>query len=227
LSWYHDEEFASTDSVFDAHLPGSYVVVVNDEDNCIGRDSVHVDVLGAALLPSFLMATSVPLGDTLLIVEVTQPKPKSIDWEIGGSHRIVERGEYFAKVIFDEEGVFPVTLSSYADEGCMGQERKSILVTSASPQNEQGENVYQQQNLISLEVSPNPSQGEFNALVKMHEAAPVTFYLVRIDTGQIYETRKRQGLAEYNELFTHNGVGQFVVFVESAGERLMQKIIVF
>lgn len=109
----------------------------------------------------------------------------------------------------------------------MGQERKSILVTSASPQNEQGENVYQQQNLISLEVSPNPSQGEFYGLVKMHEAAPVTFYLVRIDTGQIYETRKRQGLAEYNELFTHNGVGQFVVFVESAGERLMQKIIVF
>lgn len=226
LSWYHDEEFASTDSVFDAHLPGSYVVVVNDEDNCIGRDSVHVDVLGAALLPSFLMATSVPLGDTLLVVEVTQPKPKFIDWEIGGSHRIVERGEFFAKVIFDEEGIFPVTLSSYADEGCMGQERKSILVTSASPQNEQGENVYQQQNLISLEVSPNPSQGEFNALVKMHEVAPVTFYLVRIDTGQIYETRKRQGLSVYNESFTHSGVGQFVLFVESGGERLMEKIIV-
>ena len=69
----------------------------------------------------------------------------------------------------------------------------TILVTSASPQNEQGENVYQQQNLISLEVSPNPSQGEFNALRRCMKQPP-DLHLVRIDTGQIYETRNDKGL---------------------------------
>lgn len=226
LNWYHDDAFVNSDSILNAELPGEYLVIVNDEDNCIGSDSIKIDISGSPLIPSFLMATSVPMGDTLLIVEVTQPKPKAIEWEIGGGHRIVESGEYFTKIIFDQEGIFPITLSSFSEDGCIGQQRKSILVTAPGLIDEDGEATYHQRNMISLYVGPNPSQGQFNAELKMHEAAAVTFYLVRIDTGQIYETRKRQGLSVYNESFTHSGVGQFVLFVESGGERLMEKIIV-
>lgn len=227
LSWYYDDVFVNNDSILEAQLPGEYRVIVNDEDNCIGSDSIEIETSGSSLLPSFLMATSVPMGDTLLIVEVTQPKPKAIEWEISGAHRVVETDEYFTKVIFDGEGIFPITLSSFSDGGCIGQARKSILVTAPGSKGEGGEPAYGHKNMISLVVSPNPSQGQFNAQLKMHEPAPVTFYLVRIDTGQIYETRRRQGLAEYNESFTHSGAGQFVLFSESGGDRLMVKIITF
>ena len=226
LSWYYDGAFVNNDSILSAELPGEYLVIVNDEDNCIGSDSIKVEISGSPLIPSFLMTSAVPMGDTLLIVEVTQPKPKAIEWEIGGNHRIVEAGEYFTKIIFDQEGIFPITLSSFSDDGCIGQQRKFILVTAAGLIDVDGDATYHQRNMISLYVGPNPSQGQFNAELKMHEAAAVTFYLVRIDTGQIYETRKRQGLSVYNESFIHSGVGQFVLFVESGGERLMEKIIV-
>lgn len=225
--WFYNESFVGNDTLFAADLAGKYKVVVNDEDKCVGSDSIVIGISEASLIPSFLMATSVPMGDTLLVVEVTNPKPQSIEWEIGGNSRVVESGEYFTKVIFDEEGIFPITLSSYSGGGCVGQQRKSILVTAPGKKDENGESVNEYSNMISLAVSPNPSLGKFNAQLKMHDAAPVTFYLVRIDTGQIYEMRKSQGLSEYNESFTHEGVGQLVLFAESEGNRLMEKVIVF
>jgi hypothetical protein len=226
-NWFLDGESLAQDSILEVDQPGDYVVIVNDEDHCVGSDTVKVDVSVSDLEPSFLMATSVPMNDTLLVVEVTQPKPSGIMWDIEGSHKVVEEGEYFTKVVFEEQGLFSVMLSAYLIEGCQGQARKSVLVTAPVNGEEDTETVFYGNNLISLVVSPNPSSGQFNAQLELREPADVTFYLVCIDTGQIYETRKRSGLSDYNEKFVHAGVGQFVLFAESGGERLMVKLLVY
>ena len=225
-TWRNEQFLLGVDSVLKVSDPGIYNVEV-DKGGCYGRDTVVLDMASTEMAPLFLAASVVPMGDTLLVVEVSQPKPLKIAWQISGAHKIVEEGEYHCKVVFEEEGSHSVTLSAFTNT-CVGESSKMVLVVPAG-NNEGAESgaAVSTNNLLKLSVSPNPSNGNFTAAVKLNEAADVTFYLVRIDTGQVYETRKRSGLKSYNESFSHSGVGQFALFAESGGERLVVKVIMY
>lgn len=226
-AWRNEQLFLGTDSALMVSQHGVYTVEVDNEDGCYGRDTVVLDINTTAMTPSFLAASIVPKGDTLLVVEVSQPKPVKIGWLISGAHKVVEEGEYHCKVVFQEEGSHFITLSSYTND-CVGETRKSVFVVPAGKQEGNTPGAYTpRNNLLKLTASPNPSNGYFTATLKLTEAADVTFYLVRIDTGQVYETRKRSGLNNYNESFSHTGVGVFALFAESEGERLVVKIIMY
>lgn len=225
--WRSDQFFLGTDEMFMVSKAGVYTVDVNNNDGCFGRDTVTISINNTELTPSFLASSLVPKGDTLLVVEVSQPKPVKIDWQISGAHKIVEKGEYHCKVVFEEEGTHFITLSSFT-ANCVGEARKAVVVVLAGSKDIDNPDAFvSKNNLLKLSVSPNPSNGNFTASLKLNEVADVTFYLVRIDTGQIYKTRKRSGLNNYNESFSHTGVGVFALFAESGGERLVVKIIMY
>lgn len=225
-TWRNDQILLGVDSVLNVSEPGVYSIEVV-EDGCYGRDTVVLDMASTDMAPSFLAASVIPKGDTLLIVEVSQPKPLKIGWQISGAHKVVEEGEYHCKVVFEEEGPHSVTLSAYASN-CVGESSKMVFVVPAGNNESENPGTYvPTNNLLKLSASPNPSNGNFTATLKLNEAADVTFYLVRIDTGQIYETRKRSGLKNYNESFSHSGVGLFALFAESGGERLVVKVVMY
>ncbi|TAJ12604.1 hypothetical protein DMA11_11960 [Marinilabiliaceae bacterium JC017] len=225
-SWKHGNEEAGVDTSLVVKKEGTYYVQVQDDDGCIGRDTMSVTMRETELLPEFLTASSVPAGDTLIMVEVSQPKPQEIEWHLTGEHTVVEKGDYFCKVIFAEEGMREVMLSAYTG-GCMGQARKMVLVTPPGNHEQAEEGASQgYENLLELKVSPNPNDGRFAVEVTLEEAAPVNFYVVRIGTGQINEQRRRSGMAKYRENFAVQGSGRYAVFVESEGERRVAKVIV-
>ncbi|WP_066633297.1 SprB repeat-containing protein [Labilibacter marinus] len=224
--WSNSLGNAATDTAWVVSDKAEYYVEVTDEDNCVGRDTAWVDTRDTDLTAEFLMASSVPVGDTLIIIEVSQPKPQSFEWYFSGKHRIVEKSNFLCKVIFEEEGNYEAILNAQSDN-CMAQARKTILVTPKANR-ELGDEEEQvvQQNIISLVASPNPSSGYFNAKLKLSEAIDATYYLVRIENGQIIEKRKVNGLDTYNEDFNINSPGIYAVFVEVGDERQVVKVIV-
>ncbi len=203
-----------------------YYVEVTDERDCVGRDTIKVDTRATDLTPEFLMASSVPAGDTLMIIEVSQPKPQSFSWNFSGKHHITEESDFYCKVIFEEEGNYEVILNANS-YNCMAQARKSILVTPTVEHDEDGgQNDVASRKIISLVASPNPSNGNFNAKVKLSETLDATYYVVRIENGQIIEKRKVNGLDTYNEDFNINTPGIYAVFVEVGDERRVTKVLV-
>ena len=225
--WFLDGQPMGIDSLLVVSDPGSYVVEVSDEDDCLAYDTLQVAEKLSDLKPEFLMATSVPLGDTLMIVDVTTPKPSSLAWAFSGEYDVVSDEAYFCEVIFRDEGLHTVTLSALQSE-CVGQTQKQILVTPEAPVAEEANQSDRQSSVFNdLKVSPNPSDGNFRVEVELKESATVNLYLVRLDTGQIFEKSRLTGLKSYSHSYHVGASGQYVVFAESGGERLMKKVIVY
>nr|WP_244825137.1 T9SS type A sorting domain-containing protein [Carboxylicivirga mesophila] len=225
--WFKNDVEVGTDTALIVSEADSYWVEVQDEDNCIGRDTMSLSTYATDVAPEFLTATSVAAGDTLIMVEVTQPKPQHIDWAFTGEYNIVEQGAYFCKVIFNEQGMREITLNAHTSN-CFAQARKTILVTPPGSGSEEGDELADKayQNLLKLGVSPNPTDGFFTVSIELSEKAPVNIYLVSLGTGQILEQCEREGMDIYSETFNLSIPGMYVVVVESNGEKRVGKVIV-
>lgn len=225
--WMSNGATVSNDTSLVVSAPAEILVQVNDEDGCIATDGVSVTQTATIFTPAFLAASSIEVGDTLLLVEVSQPKPLSLKWSFTMPHRVVEETAYAIKVIFDEEGTGEMLLTAFNGD-CQGESWKNLLVVSDSGNDapKPGESNISS-NFINFSAAPNPSDGHFNATIKMKEAVAVTLYLVNISTGQIAETRKVSGMTDYDEPFAIAGAGYYALFAESGGERRVVKIVVY
>ncbi len=216
----------ATDTAWVVGDKAGYYVEVMDDRDCVGRDTVEVQTRKTDLTPEFLMASSVSVGDTLMIIEVSQPKPQSFDWYFSGKHEITEQSTFYCKVIFEEEGNYEVILNAHS-YNCMAQARKTVLVTPRVTKEGNPDDSQQvSQSILSLVVSPNPTDGPFNAKLVLDEPRDATYYLVRIENGQIIEKRKVSGLTTYNEAFNVSAPGVYAVFVEVGDERRVVKVVV-
>lgn len=224
--WFQNDIETGSDTALVISDAATYRVQVADDMGCIGRDTMSLAVRSTDLTPEFLTATSVPAGDTLIIVEVSQPKPQKIEWFFTGEYQVVETGDYYCKVIFTEEGMREVTLNAHS-YNCMAQARKTILVTPEGTQDSSEDPAKQgYKNLMKVTASPNPSDGFFNVDVELSETAAINIYLVSLGSGQIIDQRKAHGMKKYNESFNLSMPGPYVVVVESDGERRVTKMII-
>lgn len=224
--WFQNDIETGSDTALVISDAATYRVQVADDFGCVGRDTMSLELRATDLVPEFLTATSVPAGDTLIIVEVSQPKPNKIEWFFTGEYQVVETGAYYCKVIFTEEGMREVTLNAHS-YNCFAQARKTILVTPAGSA-EGSDNPAEQgyTNLMKITASPNPSDGFFNVDVTLSEEASINIYLVSLGSGKILDQRKGRSMKIYNESFNLSIPGPYVVIVESGGERRVTKVII-
>lgn len=220
-------EETSTDTSYVTSVPGEYYVEVMDDDYCVGRDTMEIFWRDTEIDPAFLVSSTVAVGDTVYMVEVSQPIPDSFEWYIEGNYEVTSEGTYYINVIFNETGVFYVGIDAWLD-GCLAQERKKIVVLEEgeSTEEDEGSSSTESMKVNAFTASPNPASEYFNAYVELSETLPVTFYLVNIGTGQIIEQRTVTGLDNYTESFDVPSVtSSLLLFIVVEDERHSIKII--
>lgn len=224
--WYNDALLVSQDSALVANSSANITLNVEDEDGCLATDQVKISQSEIGFSPQFLCASSVEVGDTLLVIEVSQPYPVSATWTLPLNHRVVEQSGATLKVIFDEEGAGDIKLTA-STQSCVGESWKNILVFPAGAPEEPNVGAGNRgSKFIALTVTPNPSSGEFSANIKLKEVAPITLYLVDISTGQIINIQNLSGLKEYTKPYSFEGSARLAVFAECGGDRLVAKVLV-
>ncbi len=225
--WRNATVNLGNDSSIQVAQANVYYLDIKDEYKCIGQDTINIKTRPYDLKAEFLMASNVSVGDTLLIVEVSRPKPDAFTWNFTGKHKVVEVATYYSKVVFEEEGVHEVLLEAYVN-GCLSQSIKPILVSKAHEAGgDEDENEPINVKIATVTASPNPCDGIFTAKVALHDINPVTFYLVNIGNGQIIEKRKRQGQKDYEEVFNAGRTGNYILFTEVGDERRAVKVVVY
>jgi len=204
-----------------------YSVEVKDEEGCTASDQIQVVEKESILNPILLASSSIALGDTLMVLDVSQPKPENLQWAFTGEHEITELTDFYCKVVFSEEGLFEMKLTAQLD-GCLGQLQQPILVVPARTVDEDTNTNSSDSyvHLSKLSVFPNPTDGPFEAEVELAEVADVTFYLVNILNGKIIDKRVRKGLKAYRETYNLTQSGVYCIFAESQGERKVFKLVV-
>ncbi len=106
---------------------GTYWVEVSNLNNCIGRDTVEVDIVGEA--PEVAFTTGpVCIDNPVTFQDATEPEagttPVAWAWYLGNDTLHSES----AQATYHQTGPVPVALTLTLDNGCTGTARDTILV---------------------------------------------------------------------------------------------------
>lgn len=181
----------------DSVLPsaaGVQQVEVKDAQGCLlTTEPYNVEVRTLEPQPAFLVSTHSLKGDTLMLVEYSQPDPDSVQWHISGdvSHYVDSAGHLH--LLMQRDGEATVRMVAYY-EGCDFEVEKPVIAHEFDTMLYDYRGRGAQPDILDVQLSPNPMRGEMRLKVTL--SAPQVFNLwVRDITGSVV-LRKQYGAAD-------------------------------
>ncbi|HYF67416.1 MAG TPA: T9SS type A sorting domain-containing protein, partial [Ohtaekwangia sp.] len=151
---------------------GEYAIVTRDDKGCIAQKTATVIQRNDQPLPNFLAASNRNALDTLILTEISIPKPDSIHWVFDENAIVINNDEWNPTLKFQEEGVYTVTMTGFF-AGCDYSVAKSLYVNPYDPSIEK-EKDPEFKPIQEVIVSPNPSPGAFDVTVRMNSTYNVS-----------------------------------------------------
>ena len=178
--------FSTTDSVAVLDAAGTYTLSVT-QGPCTSEAEFTLSFTDFPLEAAFVIASNVVVGDTALAIEIGFPVPETVTWSYDtGAARLVgqTRNEY--RFIFDEVGVFPLTMIATGN-GCEDIAVNTVTVhADSSTIDTQGPIPVV---IREITVAPNPSTGVFQLMVELGSAQPLLLRLYDTN-GVAIESRR-------------------------------------
>ncbi|MCG8702163.1 MAG: SprB repeat-containing protein, partial [Bacteroidales bacterium] len=217
--WSRNGEYLTQDSICYADEAGEYVVDVEDEQGCLATDSITIHMSEAVQTAQFLMATEVYQGDTVVIFEVSDPMPDSINIIYPEGIEQVDSGQYYRHIYVPDTGTFEIELISYMLD-CQDITTKKLYVM---PRDEDLAWMKSSRRKIikSFNLTPNPNHGDFDIEVELFEKHDATVRLLSFGEGIVYDSRKMQNAMHYTSHYHLNNVKPGVYLLNlTAGEEM-------
>jgi uncharacterized protein (DUF2141 family) len=225
FSWSSSNGFTSAEPQVTVSKAGTYRLTVTDGKGCQASDEMEVKISNSEISSEIVVSTEVFVGDTIVIVNISNPEPEKAEWIIKetDSIRIVEYDEYYAKVIFSKQGNYRIGFRTYVGE-CYQDVFKTINVVEAGIRQDDsfGESVIKQ-----FSIYPNPNDGNFHAKVELNKTANIRLRIINIGNGQNISDAIYNGQEEYDlpyNLSASSGV--YVVILETASGYMNIKIVI-
>jgi len=200
-AWYNGERKVSDSRQIVITEAGSYRAEITDTDNCLGHRSFEVQTTDHEISSDFIVASSVAQDSVLRAVNITRTDFDTMEWLLDDDSDIsvTEDGPYSLEVAFARQDTFRITLRT-SQWGCEAITTKSIVVVDAAEVEEykEGDVAYIQKFL----VTPNPTNGEFDATIELGEAMDVSLYMYTSNSSLPLDVRHLTGEKWYKEHFS-------------------------
>lgn len=216
--------FSETGSRVLLEAPGMYTIEIQNQVGC--RDTVDFSLLITAdlLVAGMVLPSDVVVNDSIVVLETSWPAPESVDWIYDESIATLvrqEQNQYW--FVFSEPGRFQISMLA-RQGGCEDLITKEIVV---HPDSTSIPSVYLGKlEIISAIVSPNPTNGPFQATVAL--SSPGTLFMsLYTATGELVDRQQGTGSASYT--FDFNGQGQdgtYLLLVQTGQDRRTLTVIV-
>lgn len=151
---------------------GKYAIVTRDDHGCIVQNEATIIQRNDQPLPNFLAATNRNALDTLILTEISVPKPDSIHWVFDENATVIDNDQWNPMLKFQKEGVYTVTMTGFF-AGCDYSVVKSLYLNPYDPSIEK-ERDPEFKPIQDVIVSPNPSPGAFDVTVLMNSTYNVS-----------------------------------------------------
>ena len=227
--WQCAKENISNDRSLIVNKSGIYSVVVTDENGCQATDTISVEIGNSALQAYFLMSSDAQLGDTIVIVELSNMRPDNIEWDYDTASFTdvtpTDAADYLFYLLPNELGTYNITMNAYAN-GCISSDTKQISIVENIDQYDNFEIGYAPL-IKQAKVSPNPNDGEFDLIVVLREKADVDVMVHDVNNGRQVEHVVLKDSDKYNTRFNIRqwGSGIFVLSIVSGTERRAIKVL--
>ena len=150
LSW-------QSNGVFGGLTYGSYQFLIQDALGCTRNTSGIIDTNSLSPAPEFLVSTSPESGDTIVIVDISNPRPDSVVWDFPAGTIIVDTSMFSPAIIPGDTGAFSISMHAYYGT-C---EVVLTRLINIQPFDSLNANPWQNNAIDSLILYPNPNNGVF------------------------------------------------------------------
>ena len=144
---------------------GQHKVFVSDATNCLADTAVVVNIKNTMPGINFMVASSRYELDTLVIKDVSIPKPDYVSWEFSPEALVIETSPFEAKVKYEAKGIYPVRMTGYFGT-CDYTLEKFLSIAPYDPQVIPKDKYLN--GIESIQISPNPNKGQFKIRVKLY-----------------------------------------------------------
>ncbi len=157
LSW-------NTTGVFSNLTFGTYYFLISDFLGCTKNDTAVIDTNSLSPTPDFLVSTGPLQGDTIVVVDISNPRPDSVTWDFPASAIVIDSNMFAPVFINADTGAFNLTMRAFYGS-CEVVYVRSLQV---HPFDSLFANQWNNNGIDSIVLYPNPNNGIFNLEVTLH-----------------------------------------------------------
>ena len=223
--WFTSEGNFSDQREVQLSTTGTYYLEVQDVAGCVAVDTFLLEVSDHPLDAVLLLSDSAFVNDTIKVVDVTWPKPDSIEWLYSPAVYRIAGNSWSDHFYYDQEASVQVTLRAF-HQGCYSDTTKSIIIYSTPANGRIASN--RQPVILGFLVFPNPSDGNFQ--VKMRFSKPVSASLELMETNQYSIVNKKEftvsGEQQIPYQLTNLSPGIYFMRLAAGGEEQIIKVMI-
>jgi hypothetical protein len=166
-------------NIFPGLTYGNYQFIIQDALGCTHSTTGDIDTNSLSPEPDFIVSTSPELGDTLVIVDISNPRPDSVVWDFPAGTEIIDSAMYSPVIVPGDTGAFTLTMHAWYGT-C---EVVYTRLINVNPFDSLGAQPWGTNAIDSLILYPNPNSGIFTTHV--HLQSKQNFVVLVTDaTGQ-------------------------------------------
>ncbi|WP_278021046.1 T9SS type A sorting domain-containing protein [Flavobacterium ginsengisoli] len=222
-SWTSTNGFTSNEAKINVSKAGTYHVKVTTALGCIGEDEIVIKTSQTAISAEFLLSSQAYLDEEVILVNTSNPFGESTGWVVPDGVKVVEQKEKYITLKFDATGVYSIGLKQTQGE-CYAVYTKNIMVEQRGtlPNTDTAS-----QFIIDFIVTPNPSNGNFKAIVNLENSSAINLRLFSSSGQNTMIQKQESGKKKYEVDFnTSLQSGIYIVVLETGQQTLVKKIII-
>jgi len=203
--------------------PGNHTIKVLDKNACEIKKDIFIEAKTVPVISDFLVASNIKIEETAVIVDVSLPKPDSVIWHFDPEIELTNQSMAAPEVIFPHYGNFNVRMDCYYD-GCMYTVSKEITVDYKEGEIQKSA---QLSGFKTIQVSPNPNDGNFDLEIELWEENEFTVFIRDISGNEFY--RNMIPLTNYLQSFINmSGLlpGTYIICAVMKGDIIEKKVII-
>lgn len=222
-NWTSTNGFTSNQAKVSLTKAGTYHVKVTSALGCVGEDDIVIKTNKVEISSEFLLSSEAYLDEEVVLVNISEPFGESTNWVIPNGVKIIEQKEKYITLKFDKIGTYTIGLEQTQGE-CFATYNKNITVEKRSTLPNAGTTT---KSIIDFIVTPNPSNGNFKAIVNLENNSAVNLRLFST-TGEFTTQKKDSGKKNYEVDFnTSLQSGMYILVLETEQQTLVKKIIIY
>jgi len=143
----------------------NYNVVIKDSIGCLRQASVSVSAGNSLPVPKFLASTKNIFGDTIVLVDVSIPKPDSVQWVLPINVTKIGGTMFSPVVACSDTGNFSITMKGFYGN-CIINTSKLVRF---APYDSLIANYTNANGIKTFSLYPNPNTGQFNVYIELYK----------------------------------------------------------
>jgi hypothetical protein len=228
-SWTSDAGFNSTAQMESINKDGHYTLTVSNPAGCVGTSTFSVQTSLTALTADFLLSSYGVVGDTVMLIDVSKPKPSINEWMLPAGAKDAGSGGEGAirQLLFTEPGDYTISMHARLGE-CTDAISKTIRILPATQREETDSLLgYRPKQILSLTAYPNPNEGDFKVKIGLSKVASMQLRLISFNTGEVLDIKTGGGASAYEIPFSIQQLpqGVYLLALQVEGEYQVTRIL--